>query len=392
MKVLLLGVGMQGKATLHDLVESKGVSKVIAADVDSKGLATYVQSRNYGDKVTCEYIDASDTESIDRLMKLKADVAIDLLPPMYINDVAKSAIKYGVNLVNTMYVSPEIKELSAEAEKKGITILPEFGMDPGIDLVFMGETVRNFDQIEELYSYGAGFPEKSAADNSLKYKETWTFEGVLKSFLRAGKVIRNGEEVIIKENEMFTPENTHTLNIDTFGNLEAFPNGDATKYADILKLDKSCLKELGRYVLRWEGHCDFWRKIVDLNFLDNEPVEVEGVQVDKKKFLTALIAPQIQYKDSERDAVLVRIDTKGIKDGKKKRIILQSVDYRDLDTGFTAMSRTVGYTASIGAQMIVNGKIPKRGVISPVFDIPYEPFAEELRKRNIQTTFEVVDC
>ena len=392
MKVLLFGVGMQGKATLHDLVQSKAVSEVIAADVDVETLRAYVKSRNYGDKVTCEYIDASDSISIDRLMKLKADVVIDLLPPMYINDVARSAVANGVNLVNTMYVSPEIKELSAEAEKKGITILPEFGMDPGIDLAFMGETVRNFDKIEELYSYGAGFPEKKAADNPLKYKETWTFEGVLKSFVRAGKVIRGGREVIINEKEMFIPENIHTLNVDAFGELEAFPNGDATKYADILELDKSCLKELGRYVLRWKGHCDFWSKIVALNFLDNESVEVEGVQVDKKKFLTALIAPQIQYKENERDAVIVRIDAKGIKDGKKKHVILQSLDYRDLETGFTAMSRTVGYTASIGAQMIVNGKIPKRGVISPVFDIPYEPFAEELRKRNILTTFEEVKC
>ena len=137
MKVLLLGVGMQGKAALHDLVQSKHVSEIIAADVDVETLKAYVKSRKYGDKVICEYIDASDPKSIDGLMKAKTDVAIDLLPPMYINDVARAAVKYGVNLVNTMYVSPEIKELSAEAEKKGITILPEFGMDPGIDLVFM---------------------------------------------------------------------------------------------------------------------------------------------------------------------------------------------------------------------------------------------------------------
>jgi lysine 6-dehydrogenase len=56
------------------------------------------------------------------------------------------------------------------------------------------------------------------------------------------------------------------------------------------------------------------------------------------------------------------------------------------------MSRTVGYTASIGAQMIVEKKIPKCGVISPVFDVPYESFAEELRKRNIETTLQEIDC
>ena len=33
MEVLLLGVGMQGRAALHDLVRSPGVARVTAADV-----------------------------------------------------------------------------------------------------------------------------------------------------------------------------------------------------------------------------------------------------------------------------------------------------------------------------------------------------------------------
>ncbi len=51
-------------------------------------------------------------------------------------------------------------------------------MDPGIDLVLLGEAVRSLDHVEEIISYGAGFPEPEATDNPLKYKVTWTFEGV----------------------------------------------------------------------------------------------------------------------------------------------------------------------------------------------------------------------
>jgi saccharopine dehydrogenase-like NADP-dependent oxidoreductase len=64
-------------------------------------------------------------------------------------------------------------------------------------------------------------------------------------------------------------------------------------------------------------------------------------------------------------------------------------DRRDLQTGFTAMSRTVGYTASIGAQMIATGKITKRGVLTPVNDIPYVDLKRELGKREIRLTSEV---
>jgi saccharopine dehydrogenase-like NADP-dependent oxidoreductase len=53
------------------------------------------------------------------------------------------------------------------------------------------------------------------------------------------------------------------------------------------------------------------------------------------------------------------------------------------------MTRTVGYTTSIGAQMILKGDIQKRGVLTPVRDVPFDIFSDELRKRGIhveQTT------
>lgn len=389
MKVLLLGVGMQGKAALYDLVHSEAVEDIIAADWDFDQLQAYVAGQQYGDKVRCERVDGASAESLSRLMSQGPDVAIDLMPVVYHNNVAAAAVQHGVHLVNASYTTPEMKALSEEAEAKDITILPEFGMDPGMDLVLLGEAVRSLDRVEGIITYGAGFPEPDAADNPLKYKVTWTFDGVLISFLRAGRVIRDGEIVDIKENEMFDPKHTHELELEGLGRLEAFPNGDALKYAQLLGIETVQLQNLGRYVLRWPGHCAFWKTLVDLHFLDDEPVVVDGVAVNRRRFLTALIEPQIQYGDDERDVVVVRIEVEGSKDERRVRALFEVIDRRDLVTGFTAMSRTVGYTASIGVQMIASGAIAKRGVISPVNDVPYEEFARELRKRDIRVTAEI---
>ena len=59
------------------------------------------------------------------------------------------------------------------------------------------------------------------------------------------------------------------------------------------------------------------------------------------------------------------------------------IDRRDLETGLLAMQRTVGYTASIGAQMILSGQITKRGLLTPTRDIPSDMLIEELGKREI---------
>jgi saccharopine dehydrogenase-like NADP-dependent oxidoreductase len=323
-------------------------------------------------------------------MKSGVDVAIDLLPSSACGRVAAAAVQHRVHLVNTFYTVPEVKDLATQAESRDVTILPEFGLDPGIDLVMLGEAVRSLDEVEEIWSYGGGIPEPEAASNPLKYKVTWTFEGVLNSYRRAGKVIRDGEIVQIRDTEMFYRENIHQLDIEGVGRLEAFPNGDAVKYADQLEIARPKLQALGRYALRWPGHCAFWRAMVDLHLLDGEPVMIDGVAVDRKRFLAAALEPHLQYSADERDMVILRTDVRGKKENHAHRVVVQMIDRRDLQTGFTAMSRTVGYTASIGAQMIASGQITKRGVLTPVNDIPYVDLKRELAERGIHVTSEVV--
>lgn len=391
MRALLLGVGMQGKVAMYDLAQSDRVQEIIAADLDLVGLTRYVAARGYGSKVRCERCDAQNPEDIERLMSQGADVVIDLLPTRLLPVVAEAAVRHGVHYVNASYAAP-IRHLAAEAKAKGLTLLPEFGMDPGIDLVLLGEAVRQFDTVEDIITYGAGFPEPKAANNPIQYKVTWTFEGVLKSYFRAGRIIRDGRVVEIGENEMFRPENLHYVELEGIGRLEAFPNGDALVYAELLGLDTSRLRNMGRYVLRWPGHAEFWKKLVDLHLLDGEPVTVDGVMVDRRRFLAAIMEPHLQYRDDERDIAVIRVEVVGLKAGKRHRALYQVIDRRDLTTGFTAMSRTVGFTVSIGAQMIGSGELAARGLLSPVKDVPYEPFVRELQKRGIAVTSEFEEC
>ena len=388
MKVLLLGVGRQGKAALHDLMHSADVSEVIAADINFTGLQAYIRSTSYAHDVQCQHVDAASADSLDRLLSQGFDVAIDLGNPLLRDNVAAAAVRHGVSVVNGAYTTPEEVRLSDAAMARGVAILPEFGMDPGIDLVLLGEAVRSFDEVEEIITYGAGFPAPDARNNPLQYKVSWTFEGLLRSYYRAGRVIRDGKIVAFSETEMFRPEHLHHLQLEGLGTLEAFPNGDALSYGDLLGIEAETLKNLGRYVLRWPGHCAFWKTLVDLHFLDMEPLEVDGEMVNRRRYLAALVEPQLQYSDDERDVVVVRIEVVGTKDGETRRAVYQVIDFREPETGFTAMSRTVGYTASIGAQMIGNGQIAKRGLLSPVTDVPYEIFVRELAKRGIRVTAE----
>ena len=378
MQVLILGLGQQGRAALYHLAGSPDVEGIIAADSNLEQAEAYAK-RFGGGKARCVRLDAEDHDAVLKLMSSGVDVVIQLLPSSFGKVMVELALEAGVHLVYTSYASEEVLKLDAEATRKGVAILPEFGMDPGIDLVMGARAVGELDEVQELYSYGGGFPEPEAADNPLKYKISWTFDGVLRSYKRPAHILKDGEVAHIPATEIFAERNIHTVHVDELGELEAIPNGDALRYIDLFGLGRS-LRAMGRFSLRWPGHCAFWKKLAGLGFLDDEPIIVGAVEVAPREFLHSLLEPQLQYGENERDVSFIRIDARGLKAGRRIRIVYDLTDYRDLSTGLMAMNRTVGFTASIGAQMIVRGDIDRRGVLSPVRDVDGDVLFGELRK------------
>lgn len=398
-KVVVLGAGMQGKATLYDLAKRAPGVEIVGADREVASAKRNLEELG-ATNVRLMEVDAANPNAIRQLLA-GADVLIDLLPSTFTLPIAEIAVESGVNVVNAMYLAnpaesdPEkraanaqrVARLSELAQERGVAVLAEMGMDPGIDLVLSGHAVRTLDETHELWSYGAGFPDVDAATNPIKYKLAWTFEGVLKSYVRPGHYLRDSEVVEVGPAEVFSPSNTHTLDVPGLGTLEAFPNGDSLHYAELLGI-RGTVKSMGRYILRWPGHGAFWGPLAQLGFLSEEPITVNGQSVIPRDFVIALLEPQIRYAPHERDVALIQVEARGVRAGERVRNVFTVLDKRDLETGFTSMARTTGFTASIGAQLLLNGIIGDTGVLSPANHVPYEPFVAELAKRGIVVSHE----
>lgn len=48
------------------------------------------------------------------------------------------------------------------------------------------------------------------------------------------------------------------------------------------------------------------------------------------------------------------------------------------------MSKTVGVTCGIAARMVLTGKIPQRGVLSPIYPEIYNPILKELESNGVR--------
>jgi lysine 6-dehydrogenase len=382
MKILVLGgAGLQGRAVLHDLSRSPDVKEVVCADVQLDPLSDFKRFLDMK-KIKVQKLDVSDKKGLKAMLKDGMDAVIVMLPHALVGVVAEAAIETRVNMVETMYGHMMPSGIHGKALERGVIIMPESGLDPGIDLVLCGYGVSQMEKVTDLYSYCGGFPEPQACDNPLKYKISWTWNGVLLSYKRPARIVRDGKVIQIPARDQFAEQWIEKIDFPGMGELEVIPNGDAVIFAEVLGIAKT-IQNTSRCSLRWPGHSAFWKKLVDLNFLSDESVKGLPGEITPHQFMVNHLEPQLQYREKERDVVAMRNTIVGLKRGVPTRITFDLVDMRDLETGLFAMNRTVGYTASIVAQMIVKGEIKGAGLLTPVRDIPYKSFLEKIRQRGI---------
>ena len=380
MKILVLGgCGVQGRTALYDLASDPDISEIICADIQFEELAKIENFTDMG-KITTAKIDAQNKSDLLDLYR-KVDLVIDLLPKEFKSHVNEMALEAKVHVVNTNYMY-KTKDMDKKAKQAGIAIMPECGLDPGIDLVIYADAKSRFESLSVINSYCGGFPEKKACTNPLNYKLSWIWRGVLNSTSRDGRIIKGGQIIEIPFTRQHDKSFVHEIEFPNLGTLEAIPNGDAVFFTDRMGLTKKIVNT-GRYSLRWPGWSAFWRPLKELDFLSKDPVKGIDGKMSPMDFMEKHLGPKLVYQDDEKDLVAMINIFEGKKDNKKMRFTSSMLIERDLETGIMAMSKGVAYTACIVAKMIVKGEIKEKGVLSPINHIPVAPFMERLKKRGI---------
>lgn len=381
MKIAVLGaLGLQGRAALRDLAASPRVREILCADCD---LSAWEALRTQLDtsRITPVRIDASSRRDLVALLGQGVDAAIDLLPLSFMENAFEAAIEARVPLVSTNY-GASIRRLDGRARQAGVSLMPECGLDPGIDLVLCGEAVRRFDELREIQSYCGGIPEPAACTNPLRYKISWNFDMVLRTQKRHSVFLVKGERVEVPPERQHETELIHTVPFPGLGELEAVPNGDAAFYVELLGLGEQ-VRDAGRWALRWPGWCAFWRPLKRLGFLAEEPLFGPECPLTPHEVMVRLLAPQLQYGEGEKDLVVMLNRFAGLKDGRERTLTTTLLIERDLASGLFAMNRGVGIPASIVAQMLAAREIAAPGVLNPAVDVPYAPFMAELAARGL---------
>jgi lysine 6-dehydrogenase len=368
-----------GYGVAFDLAHSPAVETITLADVNIE-LARAVADKLGSAKITPRQIDVADYGKIVDLMR-GHDAAISCVTYFYNEQLAQAAVEARVNFCdlggNNDVVERELA-LHEAAKVARINIIPDCGLAPGMVSVLAAHGAARFDSLDAIHIRVGGLPQQPKPP--LNYQMVFSVEGLLNEYIEPARVLRGGKLVTVD-----SMTELESLEFAPLGHLEAFQTSGGTSTLPESFLGR--VRDLDYKTIRYPGHCEKFRLLMELGLTSSEAIEVDGVSVKPRRLLGEVLMRNLPA--DEPDYVLVRVEFCGVIDLVQQTLHYDILDRSDEQTGLSAMMRTTAFPASIIAQMMANGDIREKGAIPQERCVPSDRFITELAKRqiNIQESF-----
>lgn len=375
MNYLVLGAGRMGFGAAFDLIHNAGAEGVTIADVDLSR-AQHAAARIGTERIKPASIDVNDAGRVLELMR-QHDAVISCVVYHHNVRLAQLAIEAPVHFCdlggNNDVVEAELA-LDDEARAAGVNIVPDCGLAPGMVAVLAAHGISRFDSVESVRIRVGGLPQTPKPP--LDYQIVFSVEGLINEYVEPARVLREGRIVIVD-----SMTEIETLEFpEPFGIMEAFQTSGGTSTLPATYFGR--LQNLDYKTIRYPGHCEKFKTLIDLGLAASEPIVIDGAEFTPRRLLGEVLLRHLPA--DEPDVVLVRLDFIGHIEGRAQILRYQIIDRADEANGLSAMMRTTAFPASIVAQMMAHGKTFSKGALPQERCIPPELFVEALRARQIR--------
>lgn len=373
----VLGAGRQGVAAAYDIAKFGDADEVLLVDADpgrARDGASRVNGLLDAEVASSARADVEDAKGLASAVKGSASI-VSCVPYKFNPAITKLAVQIGANMCdlggNTAVVRRQLAS-DPEARSRGVTIVPDCGMGPGLNISLAVHAMSLLDAPREVYIWDGGLPQNPKPP--WRFQLTFNIGGLTNEyygsayFLREGRITEVPCFSDIEELEFPPP----------IGILEAAVTSGGLSTAPWTFEGK--LDRLENKTLRYPGHWEWFKAYSQLGLLEREPVRVGDAEVVPREFFHALLEPKITNPDV-RDIAVMRIRSVGEKGGGRAEAVIELIDRYDEETGFSAMQRLTGWHASIVAILAAQGRIGK-GAVPVELAVPGPVVAEEIRRRG----------
>ena len=373
MRMLVLGAGLQGSACAFDLLNEPAVSHVTIADVKIGSLPPFLQQRTDA-RLSSIALDVRDEAAVRDAFS-RCDAVLSAIPYYFNGALARLAVESGVHFTdlggNTEIVQQQ-KQLHDAAVARGVSIIPDTGLAPGMVNVIAQHGIDQFDTVEAVKLYVGGLPQ--VPEPPLGYQIAYSIEGMVDYYTTQSLVVRDGQPTTVTALSELEPVTFG----EGVGTLEAFHTAGGLSTMVYRYAGKIPVMEYK--TLRYPGHVAIMRAIRDLGLLDTAPVDVKGQQVSPRDVFVKVAGDHLRK--GKPDLVALRVTVTGMRNGQRHTRAWEVVDRYDAVHGVSAMMRTTGYTLSITGQLQAGGAIPA-GVHTPDECMPAARYFDMLGARGI---------
>ena len=378
MKIVVLGAGLMGKEAARDLVKNPKVGKVFLADLN------VAQAQQFADtlqtnKIEVLKLDATDDQQLKIVMS-KANVVVNALFYKFNEKVARTAIEVGVHSVDLGGhiggITDEILKLNPAAKAKGLTLIPDIGVAPGMVNILAGLGASKLDNVKSIKIYVGGIPVEK--EPPLEYNVVFSLEGVFDHYTDPSHVVRNG---VLREIPSLSE--VEPFYFKGFSGLEAFHTSGGLS---TLAQSYPGVQTLEYKTVRYAGHAKKFQLLVDLGLTKKDTeVNINGQTVKVRDVLREVLQSKIAL-GNKQDVVLLRVVVKGERNEEAVTYEYEMITYRNQENNETAMALATANSISVVAQLIGDGTIKERGVLPPEKVVPGEAYIREMKKRGITIT------
>lgn len=380
-KFVVIGSGRQGVAAAYDLAVFGGAEEIVLLDIDGKVAEAGAARLNglLGKQVARgAAVDAGDI----RAVRPHLDGATGCISSVHFTfnlAITRLAIEKKVSLVdfggNTGVVRQQLA-LDPEARAAGVSVVPDCGMGPGLNISLGTYVASLLEEPREVLIWDGGLPQDPQPP--WNYACAFALGGLTNEY--------DGDAFFLKDGRV-TPVPTFTgyelLDFPPpLGRLEAFVTSGGLSTAPWTFEGK--LERLENKTLRYPGHVAQMVAFRDLGLLDLDTIDVNGTTVVPRDVLHALLGPRIT-RPQVKDVCVMRVKCTGTTKGRPAEAVVELIDRFDEKTGFTAMQRLTGWHASILLIAAVNRQV-RRGAVSVESSLPGKIIVDECKRRGFAIT------
>jgi lysine 6-dehydrogenase len=376
MKLAVFGAGLQGCACAFDLLRNPEVTEVRLADRTLDRLPPYLRP-HVGGRLTLHALDAGDSAAVTTVVRGTSAV-MSALPYTLNLALAHIAVREGVHFSdlggNTGIVFQQRDELDAEARARGISVIPDCGLAPGLVNIIAELGIQRCDTVSAVRLFVGGLPQHPQPP--LNYQVVYSLEGMLDYSTTPSWVLRDGARRQVAALSEIVP----VPFAEPLGTLEAFHTGGG--------LSTMAFRYEGRIptmeykTLRYPGHARVLEAIRELGFFSLDPIDAGGVRVAPRAVAIAVMDKALRKPESP-DVVALRVVVEGTRGGTGVTHTWELIDRYDAEHGISAMMRTTGYSLAITGLMQTSGDVVATGVHTPDECMPGERYLAALAERGV---------